>query len=40
LAKTGESANAIGAKVFLKTPYEYGPDWGLRYTFTLMFPSG
>jgi len=33
-------SNQIGAKVFLKTPYGYGPDWGLRYTFTLMFPRG
>jgi hypothetical protein len=33
-------SNAIGAKVYLKSPYGYGPDWGLRYTFTLMFPKG
>jgi hypothetical protein len=31
-------SNQIGVKVFLKTPYGYGPDWGLRYVFTLLFP--
>ena len=32
-------SNQFGAKVFVKTPYGDGPDWGLRYTFTLLFPK-
>ena len=32
-------SNQFGVKVFVKTPYGDGPDWGLRYTFTLLFPK-
>jgi hypothetical protein len=32
-------SNQVGVKAYLKTPYGNGPDWGLRYTFTLLFPK-
>lgn len=32
-------SNQFGVKVFVKTPYGNGPDWGLRYSFTLLFPK-
>jgi len=32
-------SNQFGIKVFVKTPYGNGPDWGLRYSFTLLFPK-
>jgi len=32
-------SNQVGIKAYLKTPYGNGPDWGLRYTFTLLFPK-
>lgn len=40
VSKLGQQmvSNQIGVKAFLKTPYGNGPDWGLRYTFTLLFP--
>jgi hypothetical protein len=41
VSKLGDQlvSNQVGARVYLKTPYGNGPDWGLRYTFTLMFPT-
>lgn len=41
VSKWGEQivSNQIGVKVFVNTPNDEGPDWGLRYTFTLLFPK-
>lgn len=32
-------SNCIGLKVYADTPYDNGPDWGVRYAFTLLFPK-
>jgi len=32
-------SNYIGVKVYATTPYGNGPDWGIRYQFTLLFPK-
>ena len=32
-------SNYIGLKVYADTPYGNGPDWGVRYVFTLLFPK-
>lgn len=32
-------SNYIGLKLYADTPYDNGPDWGLRYVFTLLFPK-
>ena len=32
-------SNYIGLTVFADTPFDNGPDWGIRYTFTLLFPK-
>ena len=32
-------SNYIGLKVYATTPYDNGPDWGIRYVFTLLFPK-
>lgn len=41
VSKLGDQmvSNQFGVKVFVKTPYGNGPDWGLRYSFTLLFPK-
>ena len=41
VSKVGKQmvSNQIGVKAYLKTPYGNGPDWGLRYTLTLLFPK-
>lgn len=32
-------SNYFGIKVYADTPYGNGPDWGVRYVFTLLFPK-
>ena len=32
-------SNAFGVKYYADTPYGNGPDWGVRYVFTLLFPK-
>lgn len=32
-------SNYFGVKVYADTPYGEGPDWGVRYVFTLLFPK-
>ena len=32
-------SNAFGIRVYADTPYGNGPDWGVRYVFTLLFPK-
>lgn len=32
-------SNAFGIRAYADTPYGNGPDWGVRYVFTLLFPK-
>jgi hypothetical protein len=32
-------SNYFGIKAYADTPYGNGPDWGVRYVFTLLFPK-
>jgi hypothetical protein len=42
VSKIGEHqlvSNAFGIRAYADTPYGNGPDWGVRYVFTLLFPK-
>ena len=39
LGKKQLVSNTFGVKYYADTPYGNGPDWGVRYVFTLLFPK-
>jgi hypothetical protein len=39
LGKKQLISNTFGVKYYADTPYGNGPDWGVRYVFTLLFPK-